>query len=381
MDYSKPLRKAFGKWLSLPNYDAVDIVASTLLANRLDGKAVWLALVGAPATGKTEIVQALSGCDRTHVVDAMTPATFASGYKSSKKDRGHHGLLDQMMDGKSHLVVVKDFSTVLQRRQDQRGEILSQMRDLYDGELTVPFGNDVHVHWEGKLGMIVCSTGQYDKEIKSLATFGDRFLVFRPTEGIRDAVAERAARNAGQTPKMRRELEHAMAQLDNIKLPRKEIIVSLEARRAIAGLADFATRARSQVPRNPYNHSVVDAPELEGPARMAVQFTQLARGSMLYFGQTEATGKDLDLLEALAFSTVPALRSRVLVAMDLTGSVSGMDVARRMAMPQSVVQRTMEDLKLLEIIEPTAVMGRHAGWEVCKQWKPYVFQMRKWTGG
>jgi len=382
INVAEQVRKQFTKWLSLPNYDAVDIVAATLLANRLPGKAIWLAVVGPPATGKTEIVQALESCLNVHMVDGITPATFVSGFKESKKSTRRFGLLEQMQDGKPHLVVVKDFSTVLQKRPEQRGEILGQLRNFYDGKFCQTFGNDVTIAWEGKLGMIVCSTGQYDKEIRSLATFGDRFLVFRPQEGKREHVAERASRNAGDTKAMGSALRNAFSALDKVKLP-KAVRVHLDGRRMIAELSDFVTRARSTVPRHPYTREVEDLPELEGTARVAVQLTQLAKGLMAYFERKEISDQDLDLLESLTFSSIPPARAKVLSGMDLTGRTSGREISRALGIPQPVVRRALEDLKLLEVVAwcGGSVRSPEGGWEILKQWKPYVFRMRKWFEG
>lgn len=383
MTTAEKIRKAFAKWLSLPNFDTVDVVAATLLANRLPGKAIWLAVVGPPATGKTEIVQALETCLNVHMEDGISPATFVSGFRISKTSTERFGLLEKMQDGKPHLVVVKDFSTMLQKRPEQRGEILAQLRCFYDGKFQQVFGNGVTVTWEGKMGMIVCSTGQYDKELKSLATFGDRFLVFRPTEGNREEVAERASRNAGKTKGLEGELQEAFRLLDKIKV--KPPVVNLETRRMIAELADFVTRARSGVPRHPYTREIEDVPELEGTARVAVQLTQLARGLMVYFERSELTEGDLDLLESITFSSISPIRVKVLVSMDLRGPNSGMNIARLLDMPQSLVRRSMEDLKMLDLIEYSDRGGRSTGdkggWEVKKKWKPHVFRMRKWIEG
>lgn len=376
---SVAIRKAFGSWLTLPNNDLVDIVAATLLANRLPGKPIWLAVVGPPATGKTEVVQALESCLRVHMVDGISPATFASGYKESKASNKRFGLLEQMSDGKPHLVVVKDFSTVLQKRLDQRGEILGQLRCFYDGKYTWPYGNDVTVCWEGKMGMIVCSTGQYDKELRSLATFGDRFLVFRPLEGRRELIAERAARNSSNSQKMEAALRKAYGLLDQTNLP-KEVKVSLEARRLIAELSDFVTRARSIVPRHPYTREIEDLPELEGTARVAVQLTQLSRGLMVYFGLSQLTDQILDTLESVTFSSIPPARAKVLTGMSLKSNVSGRSISEGLDVPSQVVRRALEDLKLLGIVESSSAAQRSAGggWEVIKRWKPHVFRMQKW---
>lgn len=380
-NFADQVRKEFSKWLSLPNYDTVDIVAATLLANRLPGKAVWLAIVGPAATGKTEITQALSGCLNVHLLGRITPATFISGYKTSKTSSAHHGILDRMSDGQPHTIVVKDFSTVLQKRPEVRGEILSGLRDLYDGEIDAFFGNKLSVSWRGKVGMIVCSTGQYDKELKALSTFGDRFLVFRPAEVRRKGLGERAARNAGQIDKMRIALEKAYSLLDKIKIPRKEIKVTLEARNLIAELSDFVTRARTLVSRDWRTREVDEIPELEGPARVAVQLNQLARGLVLYLEREEVTEGDVELLECLVFSTIPHARSVVMAGMDPTEKISGREIARSLKIPQRLVARCLEDLHLLGIVEwvEGARQSPLGGWRVLKGWKPFVYKLRKWV--
>ena len=77
------IRESFEKWLSWPEYDIVDIVGATIVANRLEGEPLWLAIVGPSSSGKTELVRALDGLDRIHFLDRITPATFVSGYREA----------------------------------------------------------------------------------------------------------------------------------------------------------------------------------------------------------------------------------------------------------------------------------------------------------
>lgn len=382
MSIADQIRKGFSKWLSLPNHDTVDIVAATYLANQLPGKAVWLAIVGPPATGKTEIAQALTGCLRVHSKDGISTSTFVSGYRTSKASTKKFGLLEQMQDGLPHMVVIRDFSAILQKRPEQRTEILAQLRSLYDGRFNQTFGNDVTISWEGKMGMIVCSTGQYDKEIKSLAMMGDRFLVFRQKEGNRKGLAERASRNAEFTDKMRIDLEKAYSLLNRIKLP-KTVPIDLRARQAIAEVCDFITRARSPVSRDFKTREVDEVPELEGTARVAIEISQIARGLTVYHGKTRFEDSDVELLDSLVFSSVPHTRSLVLSGMDLKGRISGLQLSRDVGVPKTVVSRTLEDLQLLGIInwEPGTMGSKMAGWVVLKEWKPFVFRLTEWMKG
>jgi hypothetical protein len=144
-------RRAFDKWLSLSSHDLVDVVAAAVIANRLPGDPLWLAIVGPPASGKTEVLRALRGLDRVVSLDAMSPATLLSGYRTGKKSQ-NHSLLAQLTPGVPWILNMEDFTLVLSQPWHKRGEILSQLRKLYDGDVSARWGNDQSIRVAGQGG-------------------------------------------------------------------------------------------------------------------------------------------------------------------------------------------------------------------------------------
>ena len=290
----REITDAFFRWLSLPNYDTVEIVAATVIANRLPGEPLWLALVGPSSSGKTEVVRALDGMNRVHMLDKIGPATWVSGFKPSEAKRKRrrvrpnggtggsdaptYGLLTRMMDGKPHIVIVKDFSSVLGKRKEVKSEVLSDLRQVYDGKYYAPFGNGVCIEWTGKVGMIVCSTGEYDQQVSDLASFGERFCIWRAPPGDPVQVAERSGRNSERADEMRADLAGAMGKLDGVKLPRGDVALSLDARTHVSRLTAFVALCRTPVPRDPYTRAIITIPEPEGTGRLSAQLHQLMRG-------------------------------------------------------------------------------------------------------
>ena len=64
--------KTFEKWLYLPDPGAVEITLATIAANLLQGDPVWLLLVSASSTGKTELLNSVSQLPNRHSVGGLT---------------------------------------------------------------------------------------------------------------------------------------------------------------------------------------------------------------------------------------------------------------------------------------------------------------------
>lgn len=386
------LREAFFKWLSLPNYDTVEIVAATVIANRLPGEPLWLAIVGASSSGKTEIVRALNGVDRVHMVDKIGPATWVSGFKPGAKRRrkrpngadpgelAQYGLLAKMMDNKPHMVIVEDFSTVLGKRRDLKGEVFSDLRKLYDGEFRADFGNGVIMDWHGKVGMIVCSTGTYDDQVGDLAQFGERFTVWRAFSGDDVQVAERSGRNSERTEQMRRELAGAMLRIDRVKLPKGSVELSLDSRTLVSRLTAFVALCRTPVPRDPYKRDIVSIPEPEGTGRLSAQLHQLLRGLVVLYGHREVTQREVELVQRTAFSTIPTIRRKIIENIHPKKGATQFELVQSTGVPKSVLQRAIEEMKLLKIIKQEKVKRSGTGawaWLPEEKWKIFFHYVRE----
>ena len=55
---------------------------------------------------------------------------------------------------KDEILVLKDFTTVLQRHREERQKILAQLREIYDGRFDKVWGTGRELHWRGRLGFL-----------------------------------------------------------------------------------------------------------------------------------------------------------------------------------------------------------------------------------
>lgn len=194
------VKAAVDTWLS-DLASVVPVLLAVIMANLMDGDPLWLFLMAASGSGKTELLRALSLIPQVYALSNLMPQTLISG-----KD-GTSLLLK--LDKK--ILVLKDFGTVLSMHRDSRQEILAQLREVYDGTYVKVFGTGKVVRWSGKVGFIAGVTPIIDLHHGVAQVLGERFVQFRlaPSNGV--AVAQAAMRHQGREVAMRDELANAFA--------------------------------------------------------------------------------------------------------------------------------------------------------------------------
>jgi hypothetical protein len=135
----------------------------------------------------------------------LTPTTLISGHKS--RDGKNHSLLLKLKTWRKEIIVLKDFTTVLELRRESRQEILSQIREISDGYLSKSFGNDQDVTWSGRLAIIAGVTPVIDRHHSISQILGERFITYRMESDDTRRKATKAIYVVGKEKSMRLELE------------------------------------------------------------------------------------------------------------------------------------------------------------------------------
>lgn len=164
-----------------PDVQAARIVLGAVAAHDLEGQPVWMMIVAPPGSMKTELAEALADCEGVHLIDQLTPRTFLSGQIQDGEKR-HNGrsasLLHRIGSG---IIVMRDFSTILELRADDVATIMSQLRCIHDGAFTKEVGTSEETpSWRGRITCIVCATPAVDGRAGSLRPLGERFMQVRP---------------------------------------------------------------------------------------------------------------------------------------------------------------------------------------------------------
>ena len=335
-------------------------------AHDLGGQPLWLPLVAPPSGVKTELLRTLWGVPGVYPLSELTARTFASGLDTHGDDPS---LLHRL---RNEVLVLKDFTTVLEMHREERQAILAQLREIFDGRFDKVWGTGKELHWEGRLGFIAGVTPVIDSYQSVLSVLDERFLMLRVEQPERKAVATKALNNAEREPQMREELV-AVVQSFMRGLPTTPPKVPHELRDQLAELADVVTRCRSGVIRDGYRRELDYAPEPEMPARLAKQLFELLRGVALVMGHKEATTTHLDRIKRVALGCISAVRRTVLRAVARMATVdetlTTTKVAQGVQYSTATVRRALEDLQALGVLSVTkGGQGVPNRWAVRDEW-------------
>ncbi len=358
-------------WLLVNDPALLPVLVGAVLTHRLDGDPVWLLNVAPPGGTKSELLRALYRYPGVYPLSELTPKTFASGLEVPGGT--NPSLLARLTN---EILVLKDFTTVLEMRREDRQTILAQLREIYDGRYDKTWGTGRELRWEGRLGFVAGVTPIIDKHQAAMSILGERFVLFRPIMPDRKQLAMAALKSRGREREMREDLARAMhgfLAARGSAMPE----VSAAVLDRVATVADFVTRARSGVQRDGFRRELEYAPEPEAPTRFAKVLLSLASGIALAYDSPEITGRELGLVLRVALDCLPLIRHRVIAALveetitaDADGRLSTSAIAGTAQFSGTAVRRALEDLQALDVVVcQKAGAGKPDQWALGERWR------------
>jgi hypothetical protein len=335
--------EVFNKWLILPNPTPILAVLGTVAANLLPGDPVWLGIIAPPSSAKTELLNSLSELPNAAVAEVLTPAALLSGTAKKQQEKGATGgLLRQI--GDFGILLFKDFGTVLDMRIEARGEMLSALRRIFDGEYVrqVGAGGGRTMSWSGKAGLLFAATQKYDLYHSVIGTLGDRFLLVRLDPDGQQQFDICFSHVGRATKKMRKELADAVGRLFKSlpnPLPEPPPFTDDE-KNQLKKTVMLAIRLRAGVERDRIRREIEAVYDPEGPARLALSLERLFAGLVnIGLGRPQAMG----IIESVAMDSTPRFRLNAFQA--LTGEwQTTRQIATTIRLPRSTARRGLEDL-------------------------------------
>jgi energy-coupling factor transporter ATP-binding protein EcfA2 len=344
------VKNVANRWLYLEDDTYIDVVLATVVAHGFDGDPLWLMLIGASGSGKSEILRALTG-ERVYHLSNLTPQTLVSGLNQRKGDPS------LLPDINGRVVVMKDLTTLLSENAKDRSKIFGQLRDLYDGFTSKAFGSGVGRRAYGcHVGFIAGVTPAIERFQAMDQALGERFLNYRLEPTDADRQVEKAMDNADCQETMRSELKQATHEFLDQKWPVSADTITIPKTyiARIRGLAVATSQLRTQVPKTRAG-AVTFIPEPEVGTRLAVQLTKLARALTIVRGISTFSESEYELVQRVAADSIPSVRFRLVRALaQLSASGAFVDtaaIAERSLMPLHSARVGLEDLRLLRLAE------------------------------
>lgn len=332
----RELKNILKKHFEIQDWQGIEIILAVAVAHYIPGEMLWVRIIGASRSGKTELLRAISGSSDTAQMEAITPAALRGGLKEGAK-------LLQRINGK--LVITNDLSAMLTTRKDARNEIFGLLRPIKDGVLISDFGSDEgHLSQSVKFDWIAATTPVFEQYRNFESLLGERFIDLRWIPGNRGEMAFRAGKNNPHLEEIRCELAVCVGNLMSRANNRQNIDLDEITIKIISELADKAAVLRTPVPRDRYRN-LVSTPEPEIGTDLTQGFCRIVQG-LIKMGIVRWG----PYINRLVWDCMPKLRSEVLacIAKDVR---KVKEIAAVTKLSEREISNQIEDLKLLGIVD------------------------------
>jgi hypothetical protein len=355
------LEADFGEILIMADKGVLPLSCYTVLANRMKLGPVWVSIVAPPSGGKSELLASMFDMtDYIHPLSSLTPNTLISGIKLAGGKSA--SLLDDII-GKT--VIMKDLTTIVEMSKEDRREILSQMREVYDRRFDKAFGTGEQKVWEGHVGWLGAITPEGQEIFGSRGAMGERFLFYRMKMPNRMDVLYRSAQNHANNMElmqlrlkacMNRWLEPMLIAADNMTDDDRKVILDVLTQDRVFKLAEFTTRARSSVRTHWKTGEVEYVHPAEMPTRFANQLTGIAGAALFSYKSLGEVieglkKRDMNILADICWGSIPSHRADLVRILSEHKQGTTKAIAAKMGYETSIVRAWMMELAGLKIIK------------------------------
>jgi len=352
-------KSCIGQHLKIDDWQALEIVLAAVVAYKLRGEMLWLRLIGASGSGKTELLRTLLGLKDTETLESLTPSAIRRGLQLVKKDKDNPDKLRKMkleptllerIDGK--LVITKELAPLLTKHHDVKNEIFGLLRSVHDGELDADYGSlQGHIKQKTWFDWILGTTQYIDQQYQLELLLGSRFTDLRwGSPMLRRGAIHKAVNNVDLLSTIRVELGAIMTSL--VAHANTEKAKQFEVEDWFLDLADIVAVMRTPVQRDRTSREITDQPMPELGTRVGQNFAKIAKGLQML-----GTDDTRPYLTRLTWDALPPNRACVLRAM-LELESEGCEITQEniercngAGLSQSTISYIIRDFKLLHTDE------------------------------
>ena len=362
---------------------ALSIVLAVVTSTQQKGDQLWLRIIGPPGIAKTRLCDAI--CVSTKY---CYPVGLQKGFHSGYKGKGEDADVDYSLIAKANCMtlVTKEGDTLLS--SPMLSEILSQGRDVYDGNSSSEWRNrkDKRLYSGIRMTWIIAGTKSLRKLNRS--NLGDRFIDYvinKPDENEEDDILTRAinlqirsvrSQSDGTAenqldPRLIEAYKLTGGYVEYLREKGPKLLEAIECPGEVVHqckrLAQFVAfmRARPDKEEDEVDH------ESELPTRLSAQFTRLAYCLTVVLNKTHIDDEVMQIVLKSAMSTAHGIN--LVVVEYLARYTTGLDVitiSEHVRLSDVAVRKACRFMHTLGIVRPykrpnSKGKGTHRGvWEL-----------------
>lgn len=349
-----------------PDIMAVKCVLSAARAHYGDDQPVWLFVIGPSGSGKTAIAgNCVLGLPLSHLEGDVNMQAMMNCQKGgegmsmlSDKDKGGYG--------HSFILVFKDFTSILSKREDDQKELIGLLRELYDGEYSrkraTRWGS-----WKGKATIIACVTPAIERAWSVHRSLGERFLQVRWPNSDPVKISRHARRQRGREKLISKKMVQLTRELHAVTTNLPAPLLTEAQGDRIDHLGALVAHLRTHVTRDSHDRSIIEVSAPEEPTRIGKCLESLACYHALLWGRTEVIDPDIDIAIRVGFDSIPHNRSKIIQAIPLGASMGLTDIAKLTGMIRATVEWCCDELEAMRVLEHTGSSADEVAYRFTQQ--------------
>lgn len=354
--------------------DCLALTLAVLYSTKFQGEPLWLYVIGDPGRGKSLVLESSLGSRSAIYRTSITHKAFVSGFRQEGEDRS----LLSLLPGKT--LVVKDYSNVLSLPYQEQDQLVSLLREAYDGRIVRSYGNNVYREYppadspfkDCRFSLVAGVT----KEIhaRSHAGLGERFLKFEiPCTDDDNLQAMLSA--LGDNWSTHEQAAHRAAAVGAFldRAVNYERLSSLpeDIKAKIIALSSFVGLCRSPVSRTKGDLDFVPSPE--SGTRVAKQLLKLSQALCIVFNKRTCDQDVYRLVRKVAWDTSHGWRRDLFIHLFESDTHRGTTaIASATGLSLGTTHRQLHDMLALDIVEKR-VEDKQLYWALTDKSKELIF--------
>lgn len=333
---------------------------------------LWMLLVGAPSSGKTDLVRLIKDTDISYYLDNLTQNAFISGERSTQQNKVHD-LLPQL---NKKCLIIKDWTAIFSLDEKMTRKILGDLVGIYDKEFTKfssRRGNISYNSTFAQLGAITPST--LNKHSTYMNMVGPRFLCYsipETTQAEIDNSYKIIFSNEDRSileHQARKYASSYLKQLSQKQFEKKELDLNMQ--QFFKTAAELVSRCRGIVSlqaasfRNENGEEVkyydVGDIQIELPWRAVQQLIMLSQYLAFVSDRHTVDEDDLQIVKDVVMSSMPADRAQALrFIKQHAGEITAKELSSLSDRSTKTSRRLLDELCALGVLEKIQGSGNVA---------------------
>ncbi len=373
----------------LPNMTtALKLILAIATSGTRDNRVMlWLLLVGAPSSGKTDLVRLIKNDSSVLSLDNLTLNSFISGERETSKEK----VYDLLKELNHKCLVIKDWTVIFSLDERMTKKIIGDMVGAYDKSLSKFSSRRGNISYNSQFSHLGCITpATLNKHHQYLNMIGPRFLSYAINEITRDE--EEKSYDAIFANTDRTQIEKEVAQIVTSylnQLHREDISIirnlSSQSQEYLKVASRFMARARGIITMQASRFTSDSGEEIsyyeplevqiEKPWRSVQQLMILSQYLALVAGKLEVDYEELAIVKEVVLSSMSADRAQALraIASKPYGRVTAKELSDQADKSVKTSRRLLDELSFLKLIHKETGSGQIAAtYTLVDEFKDFV---------